>query len=170
MSDFSDADPFDEEYFRQHLFNTEAVAAVRTALEEAARQGRDEVDAQLLLVGLMGNPESVAGAMVRALGETLDRVQHAARSLAGGPHADAGSPPSARVQVRIGDQAKQVFRLAVDEAVRVPSNPRYVGSEHLLLGVIRVDPDPLSSVLRSAGITLERARRARNSALGLPPS
>jgi hypothetical protein len=60
--------------------------------------------------------------------------------------------------------------LAVDEAMRVPSNPRYLGSEHLLLGVIRVDAEPVDTILKAAGITLERARRARNTVLGLPPN
>jgi ATP-dependent Clp protease ATP-binding subunit ClpA len=170
MAYFDRADVLDEDYFRQQLFNAEALAALRSASAETNTRGKREIDPILLLLGLMEDASSVAVAIVCALGETPERIQHATRSLMTGTPAPSVPPTSAQAGFPLNEQARQVCRLAIDEAMRVFSNPRYVGSEHLLLGVVRVDSAPLDTILRPATLTLERVRGARNTVLGLPRS
>ncbi len=175
MANFDAADVLDESYFRQQLFNAEALAAIRSASAEATSRGQREIDPILLLLGLMENDSSVAVAIVRALGETPERIHYATRSLLGDATAPRVPPTSAydtsaSTAFQLNESAREACRLAVDEAVRVFSNPRYLGSEHLLLGVVRVDSEPLDRILKPAALTLERVRRARNTVLGIPPS
>jgi ATP-dependent Clp protease ATP-binding subunit ClpA len=174
MGNADEAEVFDEEYFRQQLFNVEALTALRSAQAEAFALGESKIDSQLLLLGLMIHPENVAVAVVRALGETPERIQQAIHSLQANKASSivppVSVPESTLALFPFDTQAKLACRLAVDEAVRIPSNPRCVGSEHLLLGVIRVGSEPLDAVLKSAGITLERTRRAISSVRGLSPN
>src|SRR5271165_327191 len=139
MTNYSDDDKFDDEYFRRELFNAEAFATLRRAQAEALSLGQSEINAELLLIGLMENSPSVAVAIVRALGQLPSQIQQATRSLqVTGPTSIAPSV-SMPVQVLLGQEAKQICRVAVDEAIRMPSNPPYTGSEHLLLGLTRSD-------------------------------
>jgi hypothetical protein len=61
---------------------------------------------------------------------------------------------------RLSAEAQKVVELAVDEALRVYSNSRFVGEVQLLLGIIRSESPDVGDLLKAAGLTLERARIA----------
>jgi len=170
MAGFDNLDALDEGYLRRTHFNDAAVAAVQDAGAELKLRDRYDLDAPALVLGLLHDRGGVVARIIRHLGETPERVDRAVRSLVD-RSTSAQVPPGsgeggAKPLLRLTPEVRQVFKIAIDEAMRTYADPRFVGPEHLLLGIIRVDADDLGVVMKQAGISLERARRARDEVLG----
>ncbi|HTQ11846.1 MAG TPA: Clp protease N-terminal domain-containing protein [Fimbriimonadaceae bacterium] len=132
-------------------FTERARRVVFYAQEEATKHGDGHVDVEHVLLGLIHEEDTVAGRVLRNLGFDATRIRQGLEKAmpVGGrePAKDVGLAP----------RAKRVIDLAYDEARNLNNN--YIGTEHLLLGVIRLHDSRAGQVLSGLGIDLEAARR-----------
>jgi len=118
--------------------------------EEARRFQHTYIGAEHLLLGLTRAGEGVAVRVLSHFGIELNTVRSVIEfNLSRGGRIVLG-------QVGLTPSAKKVILLAVDEARRL--NHHYVGTEHLLLGLVREDEDTATKVLKSLGVNLDKAR------------
>ncbi|MEI6512990.1 MAG: ATP-dependent Clp protease ATP-binding subunit [bacterium] len=132
-------------------FTERARKVVFYAQEEAQRFGEGYVSTEHLLLGLVREPDSVAARVLDRMGVSLNRVRaEIERQL---PRGEAR--PGQEMQLT--PRAKRVIDLAYDEARQLNNN--YIGTEHLLLGLIREGEGLAGRVLGKLGVDLERTRR-----------
>ncbi len=132
-------------------FTERARKVVFYAQEEAQKFGEGYVSTEHLLLGLVRESDSVAARVLEKLGVSLGRIrQEVEKQL---PRGDAR--PSQ--EMTLTPRAKRVIDLAYDEARNLNNN--YIGTEHLLLGLIREGDGLAGRVLAKLGVELERARR-----------
>ncbi|HEU4783042.1 MAG TPA: Clp protease N-terminal domain-containing protein, partial [Ktedonobacterales bacterium] len=122
------------------------------AQDEAQRFNHNYIGTEHLLLGLVREGDGVAAKVLANLGVELNKVRSAVEFTVG-----RGDRP-VRSEVGLTPRAKKVMELAVDEARRL--NHHYIGTEHLLLGLIREGGGIAAGVLESLGVSLERARNA----------
>ncbi|MCE9557692.1 MAG: ATP-dependent Clp protease ATP-binding subunit [Armatimonadetes bacterium] len=132
-------------------FTERARKVVFYAQEEAQKFGEGYVSTEHLLLGLVRESDSVAARVLERLGVSLSRIrQEVEKQL---PRGDAR--PSQ--EMTLTPRAKRVIDLAYDEARNL--NNSYIGTEHLLLGLIREGDGLAGRVLAKLGVELDRARR-----------
>jgi ATP-dependent Clp protease ATP-binding subunit ClpC len=131
-------------------FTQRARRVLSLAHQEAEQAHNNNIGTEHLLLGLMDEEGGVAGRVLRELGMTSDRVREVIRRVS---TSSAGFDPS---RVELAGDTQQVLELAVDEARRLGHH--YIGTEHILLGLVRVDGTALE-VLRRLGVTPEQIRR-----------
>ncbi len=124
------------------------------ARHESERFHHPYVGPEHILLGLLREGEGVATAVIRACKVDPDALR--ARLEAAMPHGDPNEP--IRPDVPYTSQAKRVLELAMAEARTL--NYPYVGTEHLLLGVLRAEGVPLAGIVAGAGLTLDATRAA----------
>jgi excisionase family DNA binding protein len=144
-------------------FTERARRIVFLAQEEAVKRGGYLVSTEHLLLGILREPEAVSGLMLERLGVSLEKIQE---ELEPQIQPDAEEPLRTAAPIRhsgksspdpqLSPRGKQVVDLAYDEARQLNNN--YIGSEHLLLGLIREGEGLAGQVLARLGVTLERAR------------
>lgn len=166
MSNFEDFTVVDADYLTRFHINGAAIAALREGEIEGVRTGASALDDRLVLIGLMADDNNLAVKTVRQLGETSERIRFAARALMQNEPIDE-PPLTSDIKLPVDEEVRKLCRLAVDEAARLGSITS-VGPEHLLLGLARDDEHSASHLLRQAGLTLERMRRAVRVVLGWP--
>src|SRR5512139_1456753 len=146
---------------------TERVRKVlQMAREEAARLHHEYVGTEHILLGLIREGEGVAAAVLQNLNVDLDEIaQRIEETVKKGKAAQATGP-----DLPYTSRAKKVLELAMAEAREL--NHSYVGTEHLLLGLLREEKGIAAQVLNDAGINLEQSRPETLRLLGsdLPPS
>ena len=131
-------------------FTERARNVLSLAQEEARRFNHNYIGTEHLLLGLVRDGEGVAAKALANMGVELDRVRGAVEFIIGrGDHVIVG-------EVGLTPRAKKVIELAVDEARRL--RHRYIGTEHLLLGLIREGEGIAAGVLESTGVHLDQAR------------
>lgn len=119
--------------------------------EEAVRLGENYVGTEHLLLGLVRENDSVAARILDRLGVPLGRIRSDVERQVTRGHGNLGQ------DMQLTPRAKRVIDLAYEEARQLNNN--YIGTEHLLLGLIR-DGDGLAArVLVKLGANLERTRR-----------
>ena len=133
-------------------FTERARRALQAAEEESARLGHSAIGAEHLLLGLLRDPRSVATRVLEGLGVDADEVRRGLEHLL-----PRGGPPEA-AQRGLGPTAKQAIELAVQEARELHYD--FLGTEHLLLGVLREGANPAAEVLAARGVTLAQVRAA----------
>src|SRR5512132_890647 len=121
------------------------------AQEEAQKFGDAYVSTEHLLLGLVREGDSVACRVLEKLGVSLNRSRAEVEKQL--PRGDAR--PSQ--DMTLTPRAKRVIDLAYDEARNLNNN--YIGTEHLLLGLIREGDGLAGRVLAKLGVELEKARR-----------
>jgi hypothetical protein len=122
------------------------------AREEAARLHHEYVGTEHILLGLIREGEGVAAAVLQNLNVDLDDVtQKIEDTVKKGKAAQATGP-----DLPYTSRAKKVLELAMAEARDL--NHSYVGTEHLLLGLLREEKGIAAQVLTDAGVNLEAAR------------
>ncbi len=132
-------------------FTERARKVVFFAQEEAQKFGEGYVSTEHLLLGLVRESDSVAARVLEKLSVSLSRIrQEVEKQL---PRGDAR--PSQ--DMTLTPRAKRVIDLAYDEARNLNNN--YIGTEHLLLGLIREGDGLAGRVLAKLGVELDRARR-----------
>ena len=120
------------------------------AQEEAQRFQHNYIGTEHLLLGLLREREGVAAQVLSNLGVEVDQVRHSIDAIIGhGSRIVLG-------ELRITPRAKKVIELALDEALRL--NHRFIGTEHLLLGLIREGDGIAAGVLENQGLKLEQVR------------
>jgi len=132
-------------------FTERARKVVFYAQEEAQKFGEGYVSTEHLLLGLVRESDSVASRVLERLGVSLSRIRAEVEKQL--PRGDAR--PSH--DMTLTPRAKRVIDLAYDEARNLNNN--YIGTEHLLLGLIREGDGLAGRVLAKLGVELERARR-----------
>jgi len=131
-------------------FSEGARKVLARAQEEAKRLGHSYIDTEHVLLGLVADESGGAAKVLIKLGVPLNKVQAAVEFVVGkGEKETSGA-------ISLAPRAKRVIELAVDEARRLNSN--YIGTEHLLLGLLHGGEGVAGNVLESFGITLEMAR------------
>src|SRR5439155_15813070 len=137
------ADRFDK-------FTERARRVLTLAQEEAQRFNHNYIGTEHLLLGLVREGDGVAARVLNNLGVQLPKVRSSVEFIIGrGESMIMG-------EIGLTPRAKKVIELAVDEAPRL--NHHYIGTEHLLLGVIREGEGIAAGVLESLGVSLGEAR------------
>ncbi len=131
-------------------FSERARRVLTSAQEEAQRLYHSYIGTEHLLLGLIREEEGVGAKVLISLGVTLSKVRSAVEYIIG-----RGEKP-ATGEIELTPRAKRVIELAIDEARHLGHN--YIGTEHLLLGLLHEGEGVAASVLESFGITLEQAR------------
>ncbi len=133
-------------------FTERARKTLHLAQEEAHSLRHDYIGTEHLLLGLVREREGVAGRVLEALGVDLEQVRASVEHIIGrGDHQVTGP-------LGMTPRAKKVIELGVDEARRLRHN--YIGTEHLLLGLLREGEGIGAGVLESFGLRLEQVRAA----------
>src|SRR5579859_4880110 len=139
----NDRDRFDK-------FTERARKVLSLAQEEAQRFNHNYIGTEHLLLGLVREGDGVAAKVLSNLGVELNKVRSAVEFIIGrGDRIVLGD-------IGLTPRAKKVIELAVDEARRL--NHHYIGTEHLLLGLVREGEGIAAGVLESLGVNLEKVR------------
>lgn len=131
-------------------FTQRARRVLSLAHQEAERMRQNYIGTEHLLLGLIREDGGVAGRVLRELGLEAERVQEIVERLTG-----TGTSTGGKLDLSPGTQ--QVLEYAVDEARRLGHH--YIGTEHLLLGLVRYGEGVANDVLRKLGVTPEQIRR-----------
>ncbi len=141
-------------------FTERARKVLSLAQEEAQRLQHHSIGTEHLLLGLVREGEGVAAKVLSNLGVELTRVRSAIEFMIGrGDRVVLG-------EIGLTPGAKKVIELAVDEARRL--NHHYIGTEHLLLGLVREGEGIAAGVLESLGVNLEKVRTQTIQVLSQP--
>ena len=131
-------------------FTERARKVLSLAQEEAQRFQHNYIGTEHLLLGLVREGEGVAGKVLTGLGVDLEQVRKAVEEIIGrGDRIVLG-------EIGLTPRAKKVIEFAVDEARRL--NHHYIGTEHLLLGLLREGEGIGAGVLESFGLSLQEVR------------
>ena len=149
---------------RFEKFSERARRVLTLAQEEAQNLNHSYIGTEHILLGLVREEEGVAAKVLVSLGAGLNKVRASVEFVIG-----RGEKPSSG-ETGLTPRARRVIELAIDEARYLSHN--YIGTEHLLLGLLREGEGIAAGVLDSFGITLERARTETERALssGTPKS
>ena len=135
---------------RFEKFSERARRVLSLAQEEAQRFNHNYIGTEHILLGLVRETEGVAARVLANLGVDLNKIRSAVEFIIG-----RGERPS-QGEIGLTPRAKKVVELAVDEARRM--NHTYIGTEHLLIGLLREGEGVAAGVLESLGITLDKVR------------
>ena len=131
-------------------FTERARKIIFYAQEEAQHLGETQVSTEHLLLGLIRETDSVAARILDRLGVSPQRIRAEIERYIPRGEARPGQ------EMQLTARAKRVIDLAYDEARHL--NDNYIGTEHLLLGLIREGEGLAARVLHKLGVDLERAR------------
>ena len=135
---------------RFEKFSESARKVLSLAQEEAQQFNHNYIGTEHILLGLVREQECVAAKVLVNLGVQLNKVRSAVEFIIGrGERAASG-------EIGLTPRAKKVIELSVDEARRL--NHQYIGTEHLLIGLLREGDGVAAGVLESLGVNLEKAR------------
>jgi ATP-dependent Clp protease ATP-binding subunit ClpC len=132
-------------------FTERARKVVFFAQEEAGRLGENYVSTEHLLLGLVRENDSVAARILDRMGVSLGRIRSEIERQVTRGDGRLGQ------DMQLTPRAKRVIDLAYDEARQLNNN--YIGTEHLLLGLIREGEGLAGRVLSKLGVDLDRTRR-----------
>ena len=135
---------------RFEKFSERARRVLSLAQEEAQRFNHNYIGTEHILLGLVRETEGVAARVLSSLTVDLGKVRSAVEFIIG-----RGEKP-AQGEIGLTPRAKKVVELAVDEARRM--NHTYIGTEHLLIGLLREGEGVAAGVLESLGVTLDKVR------------
>lgn len=131
-------------------FTDRARKVLTLAQEEAQRFNHNYIGTEHLLLGLVRENDGVAAKVLANMGVQLSKVRSAVEFIIGRGESMVTS------ELGLTPRAKKVLELAIDEARRL--NHHYIGTEHLLLGLVREGEGIAAGVLESLGVNLERVR------------
>lgn len=131
-------------------FTKRARRVLTYAQEEAVRLNHNYIGTEHLLLGLIREEEGMAAKVLRDLGVDQNRVRQIVEDIVGRGQAAAGT------RLSLTPRTKRVIELAVDEARRLGHH--YIGTEHLLLGLVREGDGIAVNVLKSLNINPDKVR------------
>ncbi|WP_459503705.1 ATP-dependent protease ATP-binding subunit ClpC [Bacillus sp. C1] len=138
-------------------FTERAQKVLALSQEEAIRIGHNNIGTEHILLGLVREGEGIAAKALSALGLSPEKVQKEVEALIG-----RGTEVSQTVHYT--PRAKKVIELSMDEARKLGHS--YVGTEHILLGLIREGEGVAARVLNNLGVSLNKARQQVLQLLG----
>ena len=147
-------------------FTQRARRVLSLAHQEAERAHQNAIGTEHLLIALIEEDGGVAGRVLREMGLEAERVREMVMRLTG----EGKTAPGEKLE--LSSDTQQVLELAVDEAHRLGHH--YIGTEHLLLGLIRTEGTAMEA-LRRLGVTPDEIRRQtrrvlQESSTGNPPA
>ena len=131
-------------------FTEKAIKVIMLAQEEARRLGHNFVGTEQILLGLIGEGTGVAAKVLKSMGVNLKDARVEVEKIIG-----RGSGFVA-VEIPFTPRAKRVLELSLEEARQLGHN--YIGTEHLLLGLIREGEGVAARVLENLGVDLAKVR------------
>ncbi len=134
---------------RLSRFTQRARTVVQKAKAEAQELRHGEVTSEHLVLGLLSEPDGLGAKAIVALGAPLGQVRSATLAVLG-----PGRKSAPRL-IRFSRGAKKTIELSLRQALHLGHN--YIGTEHLLLGLLHNDTDPAAGLLSSLGVTHDRA-------------
>ena len=135
---------------RFEKFSERARRVLSLAQEEAQRFNHNYIGTEHILLGLVRETDGVAAKVLASLGVELNKVRSAVEFIIGrGERTTPG-------EIGLTPRAKKVIELAVDEARCL--NHTYIGTEHLLIGLMREGEGVAAGVLESLGVNLDKVR------------
>jgi ATP-dependent Clp protease ATP-binding subunit ClpA len=142
-------------------FNDRAKRVLALAQDEAIRLNHNYIGTEHLLLGLVREGEGVAARALDALGIELSKIRRAVELIIG-----RGESTTSPAEITLSPRTKKVIELAIDESRRLGHT--HVGTEHLLLGLVREGEGIASGVLQSFGVPLDRLRQQVMATLAQP--
>src|SRR5689334_19120575 len=142
-------------------FTQRARRVLSLAQEEAERLRHNYIGTEHLLLGLMREEGGVAGRVLRDLGLEQRRVEELVEELT------RATARNTATTAELSPGTKRVLELAVDEARRMGHH--YIGTEHLLLGLVRQSEGVAIDVLKRLGVSPEEVRRQTRRVLQESP-
>ena len=140
-------------------FTERARKVILLAKEEAKRFNHDYIGTEHILLGLIREGEGVAAAVLQNLGLSSDQIRLEVEKLV-----QLGPSTIVSGDIPFTPKAKKVIELAMDEARNLGNN--YIGTEHLLLGLIREGEGIAAQVLVNLGLDLGKVRQEVMELLG----
>lgn len=138
-------------------FTERAQKVLALAQEEAVRLGHNNVGTEHILLGLVREGEGIAAKSLSSLGLGSEKIQKEVETL-------IGRGQEAVQTIHYTPRAKKVIELSMDEARKLGHS--YVGTEHILLGLIREGEGVAARVLNNLGVSLNKARQQVLQLLG----
>jgi ATP-dependent Clp protease ATP-binding subunit ClpC len=135
---------------RFEKFSERARRVLSLAQEEAQRFNHTYISTEHVLLGLVRETDGVASRVLANLGVEPNKVRSAVEFIIGRGERTSGG------EIGLTPRAKKVIELAVDEARRL--NHHYIGTEHLLIGLLREGEGVAAGVLESLGVNLDKTR------------
>ena len=136
-------------------FTDRARRVVVLAQEEARMLNHNYIGTEHLLLGLVHEGEGIAARALESLGITLNSVREQVQDIIGpGANAPSGHIP-------FTPRAKKVLELSMREAIQL--NHGYIGTEHILLGMVRANEGVANQVLAKLGVEPAAVRQALNN-------
>ncbi len=130
-------------------FTERAQKVLALAQEEAVRLGHNNIGTEHILLGLIREGDGIAAKAILALGLSLEKIQDEVEAL-------IGRGQEQPTNIAYTPRAKKVIELSMDEARKLGHT--YVGTEHILLGLIREGEGVAARVLNNLGVSLNKAR------------
>jgi ATP-dependent Clp protease ATP-binding subunit ClpA len=127
-------------------FTEKAIKVIMLAQEEARRLGHNKVGTELMLLGLIGEGTGIAAKVLKSSGLDLKSCRKEVEKIIG------RGPGVKSIEIPFTPRAKRILELSWDEARGLKHN--YIGTEHLILGLIRENGGVAIRVLMSLGIDL----------------
>ncbi|GAK04700.1 LOW QUALITY PROTEIN: ATP-dependent Clp protease, ATP-binding subunit ClpC [Geomicrobium sp. JCM 19037] len=141
-------------------FTERAQKVLALAQEEAVRLGHTNIGTEHILLGLLREGDGIAAKALQALNLGSEKVQTEVENLIGAE----GNGTSTQETPHYTPRAKKVIELSMDEARKLGHS--YVGTEHILLGLIREGEGVAARVLNNLGVSLNKARQQVLQLLG----
>lgn len=138
-------------------FTERAQKVLALAQEEAVRLGHNNIGTEHILLGLIREGDGIAAKALIALGLGLEKIQDEVEAL-------IGRGQEQPTNIAYTPRAKKVIELSMDEARKLGHT--YVGTEHILLGLIREGEGVAARVLNNLGVSLNKARQQVLQLLG----
>ncbi len=136
---------------RLNKFTERAKKVLVFAQDEATRFNHNYLGTEHLLLGLLREGEGIAAQVLRRRGVELNTVRHAVAFVIGrGDHKVVGDIP-------LTPRVKRAIELSIQEASRL-GHTYHLGTEHLLLGLVREGEGIAAGILESLGVDLEKVR------------
>ncbi len=136
---------------RFEKFSERARRVLSLAQEEAGELNHNYIGTEHVLLGLAREPEGVGTRVLVSLGVDLSKIRSAVTFIIGRGQKQQST------DVGLTPRAKKVIELAVDEAREMSHH--YIGTEHLLIGLLREGDGVAAGVLESLGVTLDKVRQ-----------
>ena len=150
----------------REIFTNRAKKALQYAQEEAKMLRHRTVGTEHILLGLVTEEDGIAGKTLREAGLTSEDVRDEIEHLIDyGPDRKENEPDSKDVILPYSPRSRQIMSYAADEARRL--NSPLIGTEHLLLGLLRDDKILSSQIIKNLNLSLSKIRQSISKKLGV---
>ena len=144
-------------------FNDRAKRVLALAQDEAIRFNHNYIGVEHLVLGLIREGEGVAARVLDSLGADIQKARSSVEFIIG--RGDASTSPS---EITLSPRTKKVIELAIDEARKLGHS--HVGTEHLLLAIVREGQSVGTGVLEAIGVAIDSVRERVLAVLGQVPT